>query len=107
MGAVLEAKLKQEEASARVDENVHKEALALEKVKAAQQGVVEAGKELAKKRLALAEQDTKLAVLASEGEQRSKETDLRKAMAEAAEAAAVAKKALEEAKMKEKEAKEA
>merc|ERR1712232_40965 len=103
----MEAKVKQEAASARVDEFGHKEQIALEKVKAAQHAVVQAGKEVAARRVAVAEQETALAVLASEGELRLKEADMRKTLADAAEAANAAKKALEEAKMKEKEAKEA
>jgi len=104
--SILAGRKKMEACTSAVDASVAKEALALEKFKAARTAVIDSNKRVLDNKVELAEEEKALAVLASEGEMRTKESSLRKAKAEAAEAASAAKKALEEAKKKEKDAME-
>lgn len=91
------------EASARVDECVHKETIALEKLKDAKKGLIEAQKVTAAKRLACTDEVKALEIIENEGEQRQKEADLLKSKADAQAAKEAAKQAYKEAMLKAKE----
>jgi len=93
-----------EQASANVDSAVHKETLALEKFKAARQALIEVQKKVSDKKMELGYEDKALHVLATEGEVQKKDADLIAAKAAAHAAKEDARKAYEEAKMKEKQA---
>jgi len=81
----------------------HQETIALEKFKAAKTSLINAQKNVAAKKLAVGEEEKALEVLSNEGENNKKDADLIKAREEAAAAREAAKKALEEARAKEKE----
>jgi len=101
--SILEGKSKMEQASASVDECVHKETLALEKFKAARQALIQAQKVVAEKKLEVGEEEKALEVLASEGEAQKGDADLIAAKQAAIEAKEAAKKAYQEAMLKAKQ----
>jgi len=101
--SILEGKGKMEQASASVDECVHKETLALEKFKAARQALIQAQKVVAEKKLEVGEEEKALDVLASEGEVQKMDADLIHAKQAAIEAKEAAKKAYQEAMLKAKQ----
>jgi len=98
-----DGKVKMQEASARVDECVHKETLALEKLKVSKKALIDAQRVTAEKRLAFGDEDNALHVLENEGEQQKKEADLLKEKADALAAKDAAKKAYDDAVLKAKE----
>jgi len=96
-------KLAMEQASAKVDECVHKETLALEVLKDVKRGLIEAQKTTSAMRLAAGEEDKALDVLKNAGEDSKKEADLLKEKADAQAAKEAAKKAYNEAILKAKQ----
>jgi len=98
-----EGKMAMQEASARVDECVHKETLALEKLKEAKKAHIDFQKKLAEKKMACGDDQKAIDVLANEGEQQKKEADLLKDKADAMAAKDAAKKAYNEAMLKAKQ----
>jgi len=101
--SILEGKGKMEQASASVDECVHKETLALEKFKAARQALIQAQKVVAEKKLEVGDEEKALNVLASEGDLQKMDADLIHAKQAAIEAKEAAKKAYQEAMLKAKQ----
>lgn len=91
------------EASAKVDECVHKETLALEVLKDVKRGLIEAQKKTSALRLAAGDEDKALDVLKNAGEDSKKEADLLKEKADAQAAKEAAKKAYNEAILKAKQ----
>lgn len=98
-----EGKLKMTQASTKVDESVHKETLALEKLKECKKGLIAAQKITAEKRLACGDEEKALDVLQNEGEAQKKEADLLQEKQDAINAKEAAKKAYQEALLKAKE----
>lgn len=100
---IKEGKTAMTDASARVDECVNKETIALEKLKDAKKGLIDAQKVTAAKRLACTDEVKALEIIENEGEQRQKEADLLKSKADAQAAKEAAKEAYKEALAKAKE----
>jgi len=98
-----EGKLTMTEASARVDECVHRETVALMKLKETKKALIDAQKITAEKRLASGDEVKALGILENEGEQQKKEADLLQAKADAQAAKEAAKKAYMEAQLRAKE----
>jgi len=98
-----EGKMAMSEASGKVDAAVHKETLALEKLKEAKKAHIEAQKKLAGTKMACNDDQKALDVLASEGDQQKKEADLLKDKDDAMAAKEAAKKAYNEATLKAKQ----
>lgn len=98
---IQSGKMKMTEFSAKVDTCVHEETMALEKLKAARRELIEAQRHLTDKKLEVGQCERSFQVLEAEGEMQAKTADLMKQKEEVKAAKEAAKKALDEAKIKE------